>query len=81
MNAVIETLTDSLWAISWKLVGVTFIAGALALAYKIIEKKLLDFIGKKAKERKEKKLEELAANKKTRVEHDGPTYEEWKAAK
>ena len=76
-----EILQAELSGIAWNMVVVAILAAALAVIWKLIERKLLTLADKKAYEIKKKKLDEANAAQKIHADNNGPTYEEWKSAK
>lgn len=79
LTNVIDVLSDSLWAITWDLVGVIFLAGALALGFKIFEKKLFAFIKRKKYEAEHQAEYDEELAKQIKIDRSTPTFEEWKA--
>ena len=80
-SSIMDTLANELSTIAWKLAGVIILAGIAGFIYKLIEKKILALAADKAYERKQKKLQELKAEKNIKIERSNPTYEEWKTAR
>ena len=78
-STIVDVLTNELGSITWNLVCVIILAGIAGFIFKLIEKKILEFVSNKASERKQKKLDELTASKETKITRNEPTYEEWKA--
>ena len=80
-SSIMDALANELSTIAWKLAGVIILAGIAGFIYKLIEKKILALAANKAYERKQKKLQELKAEKNIKIERSNPTYEEWKTAR